>query len=194
MRTRTPMTYEDIVKLQEIVMEPDSQYERTNYQNMLFSYCWQAIDYVDMMTEHGLKADFTMETLPRIIPAIKFMIEDADKIEGDDPIERLAGVKELLAGYLMFSLYNIYSMAGNRVQYKMNDYETGMSLIIHNYKSGSSKVIDIMTCLDWAFSEIEILDPDEVYEEGEDDEEDEEALRFGMSIHIESFIKALLDA
>lgn len=164
MKTKAPMTYEAIFKLQEVVMEPGSPYEKTNYQNMLFSYCWQAIDYVDMMKEHGFKADFTLESLPEMIPAIGFMMEDDEKSDGDYIIERLASVKELMAGYLMFTLYNYHVLKGKDVRYKMNDFENGMCLVIHDLKTCKDTVIDIRGALDWAFCAVE-------YDEQENDED-----------------------
>ena len=173
------------MKLQEVVMDADSPYEKVDYQNMLFSYCWQAIDYVDMMTEHGFKADFTMETLPEMIPAIGLMMADEDKSEGDSITEKLASVKELLAGYLMFTLYNHYTVAGNTVRYRMNEYKNGMSIVISNHETGFYKVIDIRESLDWAFCAIEF---DEL-----DEEEAEEAGEFVFSCNPKLFFKALLE-
>ena len=187
MRTKAPMTYEDIYNLQQIVMDADSPYEKTNYQNMLFSYCWQAIDYVDMMTEHGSKADFTMESLLGMIPAVVYMITDEDKAEGDSTIEKLASVKELMAGYLMFTLYNRHLAAGNTVRYKMNEFGNGMSLVVSNHEKGLYKVIDIMESLDWAFCAIDFDELDEIEEEEEEEE------RIELSFNIPAFFKALLD-
>ena len=184
MKIKAPITYDGIVKLQEVIMEPGSRFEGVDYQNNLFGYCWLAIDYVDMMKEHGFKADFSMESLPEMIAAIAFLIMDDDKCEGDTLYERLSDVKDQLAGYLLFTLYNRYLKEGKMVRYKLSDYETGMSLLVFDPRTASFKEVDIMETLDWAFCAVEFDTPDDMFEEEGN---------FMFSCNAENFLKPILD-
>lgn len=182
MRISKIYSYDDIVALQRRILEEEPPEKCEGFNNMLFGYCWQAIDYVDMMREHDLPSEFAFASMPGITRAIGFLYQDEDKVEGDSVEERLSGVKDLLEGYLLFTLYNIHALKGMCVSIEMNEMETGLSLIVMSDETGEMLEFDIRELLNSAFCVIEY------------DEKDMKDGEFSFSLNIAQFLVRLLDA
>ena len=182
MRISKIYSYDDIVALQRRLGEDENPEKGEYFNDMLFGYCWQAIDYVDMMEARGLPADFTFATLPGITRAIGLIYQDDDKVDGDLVEERLSGVKDLLEGYLLFTLYNINALKGMSVSFELNEMETGLCLIAINEDTGRIQEFDIRELLNSAFCVLRY--------DGKDTAEGQ----FSFSLNMAEFMVRLLNA
>lgn len=157
MRIKKVIGYDDLLEMQETVMEDEELCKDQELQNMLFAYCWQAIEYVDMMTEHGLRADFKRDSLIDLVPAIGIAYaEDSHWVDGDTYDERFCDIKEFFCGYVMFTLYNCHVLAGRDVRYELNGFETGLCLITPDGEDGEEYEFDVREALNRAFCTVKV--------------------------------------
>ena len=159
--------YEDLMELQACAFEMCEQGRSTRYSDTLEEYCQNALTYVDMMEEMGMEADFTEATLPGLIFGI-MLFHSENLRDGLDPFESIDLTKRQIAGYLMVTLYNDFVWDGNKVDIELNDFETGMSLVIRD-RDGSvddssdseSVVFDIEDAIERAFGSLHLEETEE---------------------------------
>ena len=150
MTTQKTLSYDDIQVMKNIALEYDEKGERSVYGDLVQEYCVNALEYVDMMNSAGFEADFSLESLAGIFMAIVFFTADNGRTRDMDPEEALYRAKHRIAGYVLFSIYNNFVEVGYNVDLKVNDFETGLNLVITNDEGGEA-VYDVVDSLDRAF-------------------------------------------
>ena len=178
MTTQKMLNYDDIQTMQNIALEYEANGEGSVYGELVQEYCGNALEYVEMMNGQGLEADFSLESLAGIFLAIVFFTADGHAAFGMDAEEALARAKNKIAGYVMFSNYNSFVQMGCRVDVQVNDFETGLNLIITDDKGGEM-VYDVEESLDRAFEFVDM---------GVED------TRMAIRFEHDEFINNLLDA
>ena len=136
----------------------EEQGKSNAYFELMETYCRNTLDYVEIMDEHQLFADFTFDSLSLLGAAIFFYAFDNQQngmsLEGS-----LGFVKEQIAGYVLFTLYNTRVVDGYRGRFELNDDETGLVLIAED---GTEEIMryDVMDALERAFEYLEIGEQD----------------------------------
>ena len=150
MTTQKTLSYDDIQVMKNIALEYDEKGEGSVYGDLVQEYCVNALEYVDMMNSEGFEADFTFESLAGIFLAIVLFTADNGRTRDMDPEEALYRAKDRIAGYVLFFIYNNFVEVGYNVDLKVNDFETGLNLVITN-DEGREAVYDVVDSLDRAF-------------------------------------------
>ncbi|GEM_PF-6809415 len=155
MNTQKTLNYEDIQTMQNIALEYEVDGKGSVYGDLVQEYCENALDYVDMMNGQGFEADFSLESLAGIFLAIVLFTADNHTTGGMDPEEALYRAKNKIAGYVLFSNYNCFVETGCSVDIQVNDFETGLNIVVTD-DEGVSEVYDVEDCLDRAFEHVDM--------------------------------------
>ena len=154
------MGFEEINFLCRDYREAKAQGRSTPLTELMEIYCENATEYAYLMKKAGFKVDFLFETLQGIPLGIGLFHSDnlRNKTTPDESFER---VKEQIAGYLMFALYNGYVDEGYSADFEMNDDGTGLRLNVDDGEDGCI-VIDIPEMVDRAFRFVR-LEGEDIY-------------------------------
>lgn len=158
--------YEEIRDMFGVMFELDEHGRSTVYSEYLQYYCETAVEYVELMEDHGLVCDFSYMSLQGMFLAA--MILHKNNLKSDFTTEdSIKEVKERIAGYYLFSMYNRFVEHGYRCDIRVNEDATGLKLAVDD---GEMEICeyDVIKRLDKAFDRMEIdglflrFDPEEM--------------------------------
>ena len=161
MAFRGLIDYEELQFMSASMFEMDEQGRATVYSEYLQYYCETAMDYVDIMEEHDLECDFSYKALQGMVLAVMLFHTGNIKV-GIDPEDSFALVKEQVAGYYLFSMYNHFVAQGYRGSVRVNEDGTGLKLVVDD---GEEEVCeyDVIKRLDKAFDLMQVEESEDGY-------------------------------
>ncbi|SCW68745.1 hypothetical protein SAMN02910456_02600 [Ruminococcaceae bacterium YRB3002] len=122
-----------------------------------------------------LKGDFSIESLSGMLTAT--MILHATLVEDDmEADEAFETVKDMLSGYLMFTMYNDLAELGMRADIVMNEFGDGLCLVSGE---GSERIVyDVRLALDKAIATLHFYEEDG---------------KFHVDCDVDCFVEALME-
>lgn len=155
MKTTGVLNYNDICDMCNDYITFDGQECDAAFNDWMARYCMNATEYVDLMADEGFEADFELESLTQIMVGIVlFHIKNMN--DGVDPEDSLEQVKEQVAGYFMFCLYNSFVEEGFGINIEVNEDNTGLRLVVDTDDAeGRLMVADIPEIIETAFEFVE---------------------------------------